>query len=56
MLGAVNAQTLADLALMEMWSERFSSDGGWMQWIVVRPTTLFSYAAAGWKPPSREQD
>jgi hypothetical protein len=37
-------------ALMEMWAERFSSEGGWIaRWIIVRPQRLFSYAAPGWR-------
>jgi general stress protein 26 len=37
--------------LMESWRAKHSSDGSWIaHWIVVRPTRLFSYAAAQWRP------
>jgi nitroimidazol reductase NimA-like FMN-containing flavoprotein (pyridoxamine 5'-phosphate oxidase superfamily) len=52
----VVAASRAPNELMEMWSERFSSDGDWIsQWIVVHPMRLFSYAAPGWRAPSGDQ-
>jgi general stress protein 26 len=48
---SIVAGAAAPPRLMESWRAKHSSDGSWIaDWIVVRPSRLFSYAASRWRP------